>query len=112
LKNHIGTERKNLATITSHLEGMESDLGAARRAFSAAEGRLQELRFATGYRGERLRIIDPGIVPERPSSPDMMLNLMAALIAGVVLSVGGLLLRATDAQEETPRRKPVSIVAK
>ena len=94
------------------LEGLESDLGSARRTYAAAETRLQELRSAAGYRGERLRIIDPGIVPERPSSPDLMLNLVIALIAGAVLSVGGLLLLASGAQEETPRRKPVSIAVK
>jgi len=112
LNEQIDARRKNLAAATARLEVLESDMGAARRAFQAAEGRVQELRSAAGYRGERLRIIDPGIVPERPSSPDLMLNLVIALIAGAVLSVGGLLLTAADTQDEAPRRKPVSIVAK
>jgi uncharacterized protein involved in exopolysaccharide biosynthesis len=53
---------------------------------SAAETRLQEARSALGYRGERLRIIDPGIVPERPSSPNIPLNVAIALLAAMVLS--------------------------
>jgi uncharacterized protein involved in exopolysaccharide biosynthesis len=112
LSEQIATKRKNLAAMTAHLESLESDLGAARRTFAAGETRLQDLRSAAGYRGERLRIIDPGIVPEHPSSPDLMLNLLVALIAGAVLSVGGLLLTAAGSQDEAPRRRPVSIVAK
>lgn len=112
LNEQIAAKRKNLGQVTAHLETLESDLGSARRGYSAAESRLQELRFAAGYRGERLRIIDPGIVPEHPSSPDLMLNLVIALIAGAVLSVGGLLLTASGSQEEAPRRKTVSIAAK
>jgi uncharacterized protein involved in exopolysaccharide biosynthesis len=112
LNGQIATKRKNLATVTAHLELLESDLASARRANVASESRLQELRSVAGYRGERLRIIDPGIVPEHPSSPDLMLNLVISLIAGVVLSIGGLLLTASGSQDETPRRKPVSIAAK
>ena len=44
-------------------------------------------RGDAGYRGERLQIIDPGIVPERPSSPNLPLNLAAALLLGLVLPV-------------------------
>ena len=112
LNEQIATKRKNLAVVTAHLEGLESDLASARRANVASESRLQELRSVAGYRGERLRIIDPGIVPEHPSSPDLILNLVISLIAGAVLSIGGLLLLASGSQDETPRRKPVSIAAK
>jgi uncharacterized protein involved in exopolysaccharide biosynthesis len=98
--------------VTSRLETLQSDLGSARRIFAGAEGRLQELRAVAGNRGERLRIIDPGIVPERPSSPDLLLNLVVALIAAAILSIGGLLLTVTGAPVESPRRQPVSIVAK
>ena len=42
--------------------------------------RLRRIRLGrggfcgAGFRGERLKIIDPGIVPERPSSPNLPLN--------------------------------------
>ena len=112
LNEQITAQRKHLAIVASHLESLESDLQSAKRTYSAAEARLQELRSAAGYRGERLRIIDPGIVPEHPSSPDLMLNLIVALIAGAILSIGGLLLTATGVPSEAPRRKPVSIASK
>ena len=53
-------------------------------------GTIPEL-FATrgesGFRGERLKVIDPGIVPERPSSPNLPLNVAVALLVGLVLPV-------------------------
>ena len=37
-------------------------------------GRLLESRATAGTHAEQLRIIDPGIVPQRPSSPNISLN--------------------------------------
>jgi uncharacterized protein involved in exopolysaccharide biosynthesis len=39
------------------------------------------------YRGERLEVLDPGIVPERPSSPNVPLILISALGLAVIASV-------------------------
>jgi len=113
LTEQITAKRKQLAAATARIESLQSDLGAARRIYAGLETRLQELRGAAGYRGERLRIIDPGIVPERPSSPDLILNLLVALVAGLVLSVGGLLVKAVASPEEDgSSRRPLAIVAK
>jgi uncharacterized protein involved in exopolysaccharide biosynthesis len=56
-------------------------------ALAAIDTRLREAQGDAGYRGERLKVIDPGIVPERPSSPNLPLNLAAALLLGVVFSI-------------------------
>lgn len=40
-----------------------------------------------GQRSERLKIIDPGIVPERPSYPNRPLMIVAALLISLVFSV-------------------------
>lgn len=37
--------------------------------------------------GEQLTIIDPGVVPERPSSPNVSLNVVAALLLGLLFPV-------------------------
>jgi uncharacterized protein involved in exopolysaccharide biosynthesis len=55
----------------------------AQSALARAERRLEEARGTMGYRGERLAMIDPGIVPERPSSPNLPLNVLAALLMGL-----------------------------
>jgi uncharacterized protein involved in exopolysaccharide biosynthesis len=59
----------------------------AQANLEAMESRLREIRGATGFRGERLSIVDPGIVPERPSSPNVPFNVLAALLAGLAGSV-------------------------
>jgi uncharacterized protein involved in exopolysaccharide biosynthesis len=76
-----------LAMRQAHRDKIEADRKAAQTALTAAEARLRDARGETGYRGERLKIIDPGIVPQRPSSPNIPLNVAAALLAGLVLPV-------------------------
>ncbi len=60
---------------------------AARTLYESVEGRVAEARATAGYRGERLKIIDPAIVPERPSSPKTTLNVLIAVLAAGVLSL-------------------------
>jgi uncharacterized protein involved in exopolysaccharide biosynthesis len=76
---------------------------AARDAFERAQRRVQEVRFGTGYRNERLTIIDPGVVPQRPSSPKTTLNALAALLVGLA---GGLLYIILEFNSSVPRRVP------
>ena len=78
---------KLLAARLAHRDKLEAERKAAQAALTAIENRLREARGDAGYRGERLKIIDPGIVPERPSSPNLPLNLAAALLLGLVLPI-------------------------
>ena len=83
-----GAEREKLlatAPGASRPVGRRAQGGQA--ALAAMEARLREARGETGFRGERLKIIDPGIVPERPSSPNLPLNVAAALLLGLVLPI-------------------------
>jgi capsule polysaccharide export protein KpsE/RkpR len=78
---------KVLAARQARIDQLDVDRKAAQAALAAIETRLREARGESGYRGERLRIVDPGIVPERPSSPNVPLNLLGALLLGLVLPV-------------------------
>jgi uncharacterized protein involved in exopolysaccharide biosynthesis len=69
------------------------ELDNAQAAYETASNRLRDVQAAAGTRGERLRIIDPGIVPQRPSSPNVFLNVMAALMIAFVASIVVLSLR-------------------
>jgi uncharacterized protein involved in exopolysaccharide biosynthesis len=83
-----GAEReKLLATRQAHRDQLDAEREAGQKALAAMETRLRDARGETGFRGERLKIIDPGIVPERPSSPNLPLNVAAALLAGLVLPI-------------------------
>jgi succinoglycan biosynthesis transport protein ExoP len=79
--------QKLLAARTAHRDRLDAERKAQQSALSAIESRLMQARGDAGYRGERLKIIDPGIVPERPSSPNISLNLAAALLLGFTLPV-------------------------
>lgn len=58
---------------------LQEKLRAAQLNYEAAAGRLREVEAAAGSRGERLRVMDPGVVPERASSPNAALNVALAL---------------------------------
>jgi succinoglycan biosynthesis transport protein ExoP len=87
LDRQAAEREKLLATRLAHRDKLEADRKAAQLAITSIENRLRDARGDAGYRGERLKIIDPGIVPERPSSPNLPLNLAAALLLGLVLPI-------------------------
>ena len=65
----------------------ESARTAAWEALGAAELRLNDAQAVAGERGERLQVIDPGVVPEIHSSPNVPLNLFAAFFLALVASM-------------------------
>jgi capsule polysaccharide export protein KpsE/RkpR len=96
-----GTLRKQLAQVERDLAAQEellarrmaehdrvsTERSASQEAYSAVEARLNQVRAGLGYRSERLKIIDPGIVPEQPSGPNIPLRVLAALLLGLVVPV-------------------------
>jgi uncharacterized protein involved in exopolysaccharide biosynthesis len=85
LDRDLAVKEKLLAERQVERDRLSAGRESAQKALAAAEDRLSEARGEAGYRGERLTIIDPGIVPERPSSPDIPLNVMGALLLGIVI---------------------------
>ncbi|HXB74547.1 MAG TPA: Wzz/FepE/Etk N-terminal domain-containing protein, partial [Candidatus Acidoferrales bacterium] len=78
---------RELALRWAHRDHVETERQLVQDELTALQTRLGELHGDAGFRGERLRLIDPGIVPERPSSPNIPLNVLAALFLGLVLPV-------------------------
>jgi succinoglycan biosynthesis transport protein ExoP len=79
---------------------LDVEMKMAQTATEASAARLREMRATAGTRGERLRVIDPGVVPQRPSSPNIALNVLAAL----VLTLVGLLAYLTISFSYSRRR--------
>jgi len=103
-----GAERdKLLAMRMARKDQLDSDRKAGQAALSAIQTRLREARGDAGYRGERLRVIDPGIVPERPSSPNIPLNVVAALLLGLVLPILYLTLQMGYQEQRASGRRSV-----
>ena len=90
----MAEREKLLGQRQAHRDQLTADRQAGEAALASVEGRLRDARGESGFRGERLQVIDPGIVPERPSSPNIPLNIAVALLAGLVLPVLYYTLRA------------------
>jgi len=56
-------------------------------AMEGANAKLNDMLTSVGFHGERLQVIDSGMVPQRPSSPDILLNVVAALLVSFVGSL-------------------------
>jgi uncharacterized protein involved in exopolysaccharide biosynthesis len=99
LTKSIAAKQTLLAARTVRRDRLASEHKAAQEATKIAEARLQTTLADLGTRGERLRIIDPGIVPERPSFPNIPLNVLIAVFAGGALSALYLMAEASYAAE-------------
>ncbi len=87
LRQSIQELGSTMASRVGKRDALQNELKSAQIDFAAAETRLRELRAAAGSRGERLRVMDPGIVPQRPSSPNVPLNVAAALLVALAASI-------------------------
>ncbi len=68
-------------------DAIEDRLTAAREILSEANARLADESAAQPTRGERLQILDRGVVPDRPSSPQVGVNVIVASALALVLSL-------------------------
>jgi capsular polysaccharide biosynthesis protein len=107
LNRDTSDKEKMLARRLAHKEQLEAERKANLTALEAVEKRVRETRDDLGYRGERLSIIDPGVVPERPSSPNISLNLSIALLLGLVLPLVYLALELSYQQQRAGARRDV-----
>lgn len=88
LEKKIEQESSRASLRAAEKEELESEVKMAQTASESSAARLRDLRATAGTRGERLRIIDPGVVPQRASSPNVALNVAAALLLTLVLLAG------------------------
>ena len=65
----------------------QAEREAARESLTAASKRLQQEQMTAGYRGDRLNVIDPGVVPQRPSRPNTPLMILAAMLVALAASL-------------------------
>jgi capsular polysaccharide biosynthesis protein len=87
LREAIAQKTAMLALRTAKRQGIETSLKLAQKSYETIAGNLLQSRATAGTHAEQLRIIDPGMVPQRPSSPNTSLNIMAALFAALILSI-------------------------
>jgi uncharacterized protein involved in exopolysaccharide biosynthesis len=66
---------------------IQQRMRAAQVAFEAAAGRERDIEASAGMRSERLRVMDPGVAPERPSSPNIALNVALGIAVALIAAV-------------------------
>ena len=87
LEQELAAKRTLLAQRTARREQLDTRRKSAQAAYEATLARARDIRSTAGYRGERLKLIDPGIVPEKHSSPKIVLNVGAAVLFAFVVSL-------------------------
>ena len=87
LTREIQEKSRLLGRGKADRDALEAELTAAQTVYDADTTRVRELRATAGSHAEQLRVIDPGIVPERPSSPNVSLNVGAALLLALISSL-------------------------
>ena len=107
LNRDTAEKEKVLAGRLARKEQLDAQRKADLTALAAIETRVRETRNDLGYRGERLSIIDPGVVPERPSSPNIPLNLSIAVLLGLLLPLAYLALELSYQQQRAGSRRGV-----
>ena len=109
LDREIAAKRRTLASTETRQEAGESERSTAWAALQEAEARLAQAQATVAVRGERLQVIDPGVVPERHTSPNVPLNLIVALLFGAIGSLVyitiefSLLLRKAESRRQSIR---------
>ncbi len=84
LDTDLVQKEKLLEIHKQHRDLREKELLVAQQQFDAATNQRNEILESIAFRGERLQIIDPGVLPEKASSPNVSLNLAIAALLCVV----------------------------
>jgi uncharacterized protein involved in exopolysaccharide biosynthesis len=66
---------------------LQGRLRAAQETVAETGKRAREISSISGYRNERISMLDPGFVPERPSSPRLPLHAAVALSLALLFSL-------------------------
>lgn len=103
LQRSLAQKSDTLGRRAVRSDEVRMEVESAQAAFESVSNRLREVQGAAGTHGERLRIIDPGIVPQRPSSPNVFLNVIAALLIAFTASIVVLSLRFAVQRARPPR---------
>jgi len=93
-RDRVEKARDRPASKSGGGEGLEpaaerfAELATAWWAYDEAQQRLAGSKAIVSARGERLQVIDSGVIPEQPSWPKIPLNTAAAFLFGLVLAFG------------------------
>lgn len=100
LEKRVAEKSAELAALDVRRETAAAQLSNADGRFHDLEKREMEMSVTAGLRTEQLRVVDPGIVPQRPSFPNIPLTLGAALVLSLMAALGWLTLQYGIARQK------------
>lgn len=83
----LAVKSGELARRMAKRKQLEEEIESAKTGVEAEERHTRDLQNAAGGRGEVLTVIDPGILPQRPSSPNLLLNVAGAVFSTAILAM-------------------------
>ena len=106
LDRAIQEKTKLLASRTAHRDALQTEMKVEQEGYKTVAARLREYQATAGSHAEQLRVIDPGIVPQQPSSPNVSLNVAIALFVTLLASIlylsGGFVYGRRSVRYEAP----------
>lgn len=87
IKKYNG-QLKKLPKKERELAGLKRNSAVAAEIYTFLLQKYEEARIAKASTISNIRVIDKAVVPHNPISPNIRLNLMLGLIAGILLAVG------------------------
>jgi capsular polysaccharide biosynthesis protein len=88
-------------------DALDAELKSARADEDAENTKLSDVISSSAARGVRLKILDPGILPRRPSFPNPPLNLAVAFVLSLFASIGYVAIRFAYDRTRDALREPV-----
>jgi polysaccharide biosynthesis transport protein len=76
------------AADRSKLEVLESDTASARREYDSVTQQLASMRLRSTVPATNIRLLDKAETPMLPTSPDVVMRLLMAMMFGLMLAVG------------------------
>ncbi len=88
LLQFLGEKEIVVENLIRTRQQLDDELSSARAGAEAATAKLSDVRASAAFRGVRLKVLDPGIVPQRASFPNVPLNLVVAFVISLLGCVG------------------------
>ncbi|MCP4832960.1 MAG: chain length determinant protein EpsF, partial [Gammaproteobacteria bacterium] len=69
------------------LDALAREVEAEQQSYEATLKNYYETRMKSQFNQTNISVLSPAIPPQKPSSPDIMLNMLSAIFLGVLLSL-------------------------
>ncbi len=87
IQRQIQVKASAISARDALAQEFEQRIRSAQTAYDAIAKAQHDMEAQQGTRVERLRVIDPGVVPERASFPNVPLNLLLAIAVAFIASL-------------------------